>query len=209
MAASVPVPPPHAVKKQALATYLEVYGLKVLVETGTYKGDMVEAMKGLFERIYSIELGDELYRNAKDRFKGLEHIEIIHGDSGIELLSLMQKINRPSLFWLDGHYSGDFTAKGSEDTPIYKELGHILDSPDLGHVIIIDDARLFGYDPAYPTIKELKAFIRSKRHKLNITIQDDSIRITPKQSSPYKNKSPFKHLLFKACEYWKYLRTKN
>jgi hypothetical protein len=50
------VPPPHIVKQQTLRSYSKKFGLNILVETGTLHGDMVEAMKKDFERIYSIEL---------------------------------------------------------------------------------------------------------------------------------------------------------
>jgi hypothetical protein len=175
-----PNPPPHAIKQQALRHYAAKYGLKVLVETGTYKGKMVEAMKNDFEQIYSIELGKELYLKAKERFKTDRHVELIHGDSGKELGKLVPRIDRPALFWLDGHYSGGETAKGDRDTPIFDELAHILGPHGLGHMIVIDDARLFGAKPAYPSMDELRAFVNSKRQGVEIVVQDDSIRITPR-----------------------------
>ncbi len=114
-------------------------------------------------------------------FKAEKHIKLICGDSGVEIMNLMSKIDEPALFWLDAHYSGGVTAKGEIDTPIYKELHHILNAPDRGHVIIIDDARNFGSDRNYPNMEELKDFVNSKRANLEIAIEDDSIRITPKQ----------------------------
>ena len=178
-----PIPPPHIVKQQTLKTFSKRYGLKIMVETGTYYGDMVEAMKDVFNQLYSIELSTELYKKAKKRFKGEKHIELICGDSGLELMNLMSKIDQPTLFWLDGHYSAGVTAKGEKDTPIYEELNHILNSTDKGHVIIIDDARCFGADPNYPSIKELCDFIKSKRANLDIVIQDDCIRVIPNQDT--------------------------
>ena len=178
-----PIPPPHIVKQQTLKTISKRYGLKILVETGTYYGDMVEAMKDVFNQLYSIELSTELYKKAKKRFKGEKHIELICGDSGLELMNLMSKIDQPTLFWLDGHYSAGVTAKGEKDTPIYEELNHILNSTDKGHVIIIDDARCFEADPNYPSIKELCDFIKSKRANLDIVIQDDCIRVIPNQDT--------------------------
>lgn len=157
------------------------FGLKIPVETGTYYGDMVEAVRKNFDRIYSIELSDELYEKAKKRFKREKHIELIHGNSSIELRNVINKINQPALFWLDAHYSGGVTARGDKDTPVYKELDCILNATDKGHVIIIDYARCFGADPAYPRIEELSDFIRSKRPDAKIVVQYDSIRITPKQ----------------------------
>jgi hypothetical protein len=177
-----PVPPPHIIKQRALRTYSIRYGLKILVETGTFYGDMVEAMKSFFDRVYSIELCEELYENAKKRFREARHVALIHGDSGIELMNLMDKIDQPALFWLDGHYSDGVTARGEKNTPIYEELRHILNAPDRGHVIIIDDARCFGSDPDYPNREDLASFIKSKRQNLEIVVQDDSIRITPRQS---------------------------
>lgn len=182
-----PIPPPHKVKQQTLQTHAQRFGLNILVETGTYYGDMVESMKDCFDRIYSIELSDRLYIDAKARFKSATHIELIHGDSGIELAKLMKKIDQPALFWLDGHYSAGETARGDKDTPIYEELGHILAAPDHGHVIIIDDARCFGTDPAYPSVQALEEFLRSKRPDIDIRVQDDSIRILPTRSSSANN----------------------
>jgi hypothetical protein len=176
-----PIPLPHMAKQRILREYAQRYGLRVLVETGTYFGDMVEAMKANFDRIYSVELSRDLHEKAMIRFKGIHNIELIHGDSSIELERIMAKINQPTLFWLDGHWSGGVTARGAKDTPVHDELRHILNAADRGHVIIIDDARCFGTDPGYRSIEELSEFIKSKRSNLDITVQDDSIRITPKQ----------------------------
>jgi hypothetical protein len=176
-----PMPPPNIIKQQTLESYGEKFGLRILVETGTYLGTMVEAMKKNFDHIYSIELSDELYEKAKNRFEAEKHIEIIHGDSGVEIKNVVARINQPALFWLDGHYSAGKTARGDKDTPIREELEHILGMPETGNVIIIDDARCFGNDPDYPSIEELSDFIRSKKPNVDIIVQDDSIRITPKQ----------------------------
>jgi hypothetical protein len=176
-----PAPPPHAVKQQTLRTFAERFGIKVLVETGTYLGDMVEAMRDQFDQIYTIELSEELYKKAQKRFANASNVNLICGDSAVELANIVHQLNQPALFWLDGHYSCGITAQADKDTPIYEELSYILDAPDLGHVIIIDDARAFGVDADYPTIAALSEFVRSKRPNLDISVQDDSIRITPKK----------------------------
>lgn len=174
-----PVPLPHIIKQKILRKYAQQYNLKIFVETGTYYGEMVDAMKGIFDRVYSIELSQEFFEKAEEKFKSWKNVELLMGDSGKVLENVMKRVDQPSLFWLDGHYSSGVTARGEEDTPIYKELQHILNSEDLRHVIIIDDARLFGNDPAYPSIKELKEFIYSKRENVQVTVKDDSIRIVP------------------------------
>jgi hypothetical protein len=172
-------PPPPVIKRRMIRAYAEKYGLRVFVETGTYRGDTVDAMKDLFDRIYSIEIGRELFEKARERFRSAKHIEIIHGDSGEELGRVMKKLDRPALFYLDGHYSAQDTARGKKDTPIYEELGHILSSSETRHVILIDDARCFGTDPAYPSLAELTEFIRARRGNVQISVEDDCVRIAP------------------------------
>jgi hypothetical protein len=167
------------VKQGVLRGYAERYQLTIFVETGTYRGDMVEAMKPLFHKIYSIELSDKLFAEAQRRFKRDTHVELIHGDSGKELGRVMQRIHQPALFWLDGHYSAGDTARGEKDTPLVEELDQIVRAPDLGHVIVIDDARCLGSDPAYPTIQAVTDYVLSQRPQARITVENDSIRITP------------------------------
>ena len=175
-----PAPPPHAIKLRALDEYAKTFGLRVLVETGTFYGDTVAAMTPNFDRIYSIELSSKLHERAKARFRGVRNVELILGDSGVELANVVKRLNQPALFWLDGHYSAGDTARGNTDTPIYEELAHILDAPERGHVCIVDDARCFGSDPGYPSIENLTHYIKLKRPDVSILVQHDSIRIAPR-----------------------------
>jgi hypothetical protein len=172
-------PADHSVKQAAIRQLAEQYGTRIFVETGTFRGDMVEAMKQRFDRLYSIELNEEFCHAAKSRFATTPHVEILFGDSGEKLKEIMPRLTGPSLFWLDGHFSGGDTAKGLEETPVMAELNHILDAPDLGHVIIVDDARLFGVDPAYPTISAMTEAVLRRRPNLEVSVADDAIRFVP------------------------------
>jgi hypothetical protein len=174
-----PVPPPHIVKQRVLKTHALAHNLKIFVETGTYLGDMVEAMKTHFARIYSIELDPVLFKRARERFRNDNYVTVLRGDSGICLKEIVQQLDKPSLFWLDGHYSGGITARGETDTPILSELACILGAEDFGHVVIIDDARCFGADPAYPHYQDLQRFIKLHRPHAQVSLEDDMIRILP------------------------------
>jgi hypothetical protein len=176
--AGKPAPPPHLIKQQVLRRYAKKHGLRVLVETGTYLGDMIEAMRPHFELIYSIELSEELFKKALQRFATAKNVELVHGDSGVQLPDLVKKLKQPALFWLDGHYSSGFTAKAEKETPIYEELNCIFSTPERRHVIIIDDARCFGVTADYPTLAELKRFVETKCPEANVVVEYDSIRIT-------------------------------
>lgn len=172
------IPPPHALKQDVIQFFQKAYGVKILIETGTFRGEMVYAQKKNFEKIISIELSPELFQIAKKRFKNYKHIEIICGDSGILLKRLISKINKAAIFWLDGHYSGFETAKGSLETPVKLELETILNS-EINHIILIDDARMFTGDNDYPAIQAIKDFVFSRKNNYMFNVEDDIIRISP------------------------------
>ena len=176
-----PMPPPHQVKQLAIENFASKYGCKILVETGTYLGDMMQAQKGNFEKLYSIELSRELWERAVNRFRKDPNVEIVNGDSGKVLFSLVPTFQQPVLFWLDGHYSGGITAKGETDCPVYLELDAIFTHGAPRHVILIDDARLFNGTNDYPTMIQLEEWLNRKNSNYQLEVKDDLIRIFPRQ----------------------------
>lgn len=171
-----PVPPPHFVKRMTIKEYQEKYKCQILVETGTFMGDMVEAQKRRFKKVFSIELGVDLYKKAVERFKNDENVIIVQGDSGKVLPEVLQNINEPAILWLDGHYSAGITAKGDKDCPIFEEIDAIFGSEKLNHILLIDDARCFNGEGDYPTIERLTEYIRSKNDNYQIEVKHDIIR---------------------------------
>jgi hypothetical protein len=174
-----PCPPPHIIKQLAIIKFQKSSNYSSFVETGTFLGDMIEAQMNNFSQLYSIELSVPLYLNAKKRFQNSPKVEILNGDSGSVLVSLAKELSTPTIFWLDGHYSGGFTAKGEKDCPIIEELDAIFNGSHLKHIILIDDARLFVGRNAYPTIEELKLYISSKALHYQLNIENDIIALTP------------------------------
>lgn len=173
-----PVPPPHLVKQKMVLANARRHNTRVMVETGTLFGDMVEAMKNHFREIYSIEISHELAQKAKQRFEGNSNIHIIEGDSAVALNTVLPEIHEPALFWLDGHYSGGNTGKGEKETPIMEELTSIY-STDYPHIVLIDDARCFGVEKDYPDMGELETFIRNMRPGASLQTKNDCIQINP------------------------------
>ncbi|HMI05708.1 MAG TPA: hypothetical protein VK541_24685 [Pedobacter sp.] len=170
------LPSLHIIKQNNIHAYRDQLKFTVLVETGTYLGDMVEAQKAYFEQVYSVELDETLHKRAVERFKADPGVKILQGDSGVVLKSLLEKLHVPALFWLDGHYSSGITAKSDKNTPILNELEAILGSA-LYHGILIDDARLFVGKDDYPTVDELCDFVKAKDPARTVTVADDIIRI--------------------------------
>ena len=172
-----PLPPPHIIKEELIRDYAKTFNTQILIETGTYLGDMVHAMKKYFSKIISFELDQKLAAQAQERFADNDHIQIIQGDSGKLLGDYLATINEPCLFWLDGHYSGGITAKGSLETPIKNELNAILSHRVPGHVILIDDARCFTGENDYPMLDELKTFVAERKPNHKFSVETDVIRI--------------------------------
>ncbi len=164
-------PPPPTFKHNLLWPVAQEHGLRVLVETGTYRGDTVAALLDRFDQIISVELSEELARKAQQRFEREGKVTILQGNSPDVLRPLLHDLG-PTLFWLDAHYSSGTTARGVTDTPVVAELDLVL--PHAG-VVLIDDARLFGSDPSYPTLDRVAEIAASAGRRT--TVRDDVIRI--------------------------------
>ncbi|MCB0575804.1 MAG: hypothetical protein KDC61_14690, partial [Saprospiraceae bacterium] len=174
---------PHIVKQRIITKVAQEYRCKVLVESGTYLGDMIEAQKNCFDMIYSIELSQELWGKACHRFSNRKNITIIQGDSGKEINKILPSIGDKALFWLDGHYSGGNTAKSDKECPILEELDAIFRNNSANHVILIDDARLFNGTHDYPEISIFLSDIALRMNNYTIHIDSDIIFLLPEQSS--------------------------
>ena len=170
-------PTPHAIKQSVVLEYARRHRLSTLIETGTYLGDMVWAMRHKFDEIHSIELDPALAGRARKRFARYKHITIHEGDSAVMLPQVARTIGGPALFWLDGHYSGGITAKSTLETPIAKELRFLLKERPQEDAILIDDARMFVGDGDYPTVDEIGQWTASAKPRFRVQVANDVIRI--------------------------------
>jgi hypothetical protein len=171
-----PIPPPNQFKHCIVEYYQNTSNYGVLIETGTFLGDMIEAQRYNFREIYSIELSDKLWNNAKKRFAKYSHIKIFKGDSGAILKDVLLNINEPSVFWLDAHYDSGETAKGDTECPIFQELDAVFAGNKFNNIILIDDARSFTGSGDYPTIDELVRYVQNKDSRYKVIVEDDIIR---------------------------------
>ncbi len=174
-----PVPPPHAIKQKTILSFNQNKQYKYFVETGTYLGDMIEALRYDFDELYTCELVPFIYEKAQERFKGSKNIHLVLGDSTHALPIIMEQLNGSAIFWLDGHYSGGDTGWSDVNggCPIYDEIKTIFKSP-FKHTIVIDDARCFNGDAVgYPKLEEFIQTVKSNYLVEFIEVKDDLIRI--------------------------------
>ncbi len=181
--AGKPLPPPHTVKQEAIQHYQKRSGYNVLVETGTYKGDMVFAQKEYFKKLYSIELSQALFEMAQKRFRGQPGITLLQGNSGDVIANVLKELKEPAIFWLDGHYSGGITATIEKYSPIVEELETLIVNNQLQHIILIDDARIFVGEHGYPAIEEMKDITAKKLPGYHFSVDEDIIRLVPEKFS--------------------------
>ena len=173
-------PPAPRTVKEAIIRGFAGPPRRVFVETGTFYGDMIAAVRGDFERLFSIELSPRLARRATRRFAGDPRVAILEGDSGDRLGPLLRGLGAPAVIWLDGHYSGVLTARGESDTPLARELAAALECGTTQDVVLVDDARLIGCDPAYPSLGEIESLVGARRPGWTVQVLDDVLRVQPR-----------------------------
>jgi hypothetical protein len=171
-----PIPPPPTIKHTIVKDYQRRFGPRVFIETGTFAGEMIEAVRGRFERVVSIELDPGWHGRAVERFRGDPRVTLLLGDSGVRLREVLDGLREPALFWLDAHYSGSVTARGALDSPIVQELAAIAAHAVKGHVVLIDDMRDFLGRDGYPTVDALVAWIRGEDPGAAVEVRDDVLR---------------------------------
>jgi hypothetical protein len=124
--------------------------LEVFVETGTFKGDSVQQVRGLFRELYTVESSAEYYERACERFRSDTAIHVFQDTSSHFLRTLMPGVaGRSVLYWLDAHWCGEELAPDGSQCPLLDELAAI-GSLNERSVLMIDDARLFLCPPPAP-----------------------------------------------------------
>ena len=170
------IPLPFLLKRHILLSYIKNNNLDYFIETGTCYGDMLAGIKNHVEKAVSVEIDENLHHAAQNRFINDEHVKIILGDSADILPAIVKEIDKPTLFYLDAHYSGSVTGRGKTDTPLLSELKLLSKMNMKNHVILIDDARHLGKN-GYPTFFEIKELFDLK--EVSIRNKKDIIRIEP------------------------------
>jgi hypothetical protein len=158
--------------------------LQRAIETGTYLGGSARLLADVFESVTTIELSRELHEGARERLADVPAVRCLQGDSR-ELLHELVDPAIPTLYWLDGHWSGGPTAGAGNECPVLSEVEQIGN----GHqddCLLIDDARLFvaspppPHDPAHwPSLVELFDAIRASRPDVHVTVVADTIIAVP------------------------------
>lgn len=174
----------HTKKEFIVKKYADKFKCNILIETGTHKGHMIEAMKTQFSEIHSIELNPEFAQTSIDLYKNNPNIKIYLGNSALLVKTILNQIDEKCIFWLDAHYLQN-ACRGQQDnekSPLLQELTTIFTHSIKDHVVLIDDARFFGNNSIkhdyHPSIRDIYGVLETYAHMdYKILIYHDVIRI--------------------------------
>jgi hypothetical protein len=154
------------------------------IETGTLHGGGARLMAGIFEQAVSIELSVELHAAATEALRDVANVRLVQGDSRTVLATLRDP-SIPTLYFLDGHWSGGNTSGHGAECPVLEELAALTG----GHpedCVVIDDARLFAaappapHDPQdWPTLMEVFDAVRRAHPGHHVTLLHDQVLAVP------------------------------
>lgn len=166
----------------------DVLPLSVFFETGTFKGDTIEAMLPYFDRLITVELSEPLWKEVTNRFADEKKVEPYLGNSPNIIAKFRPALRDESvLYWLDAHWCvADDTSGEKSQCPLLEEIhaiGHLNDKS----IILIDDARLFLASPPephevshWPSIDSIVEALRQISSQHELSVVNDVIIFCPK-----------------------------
>ena len=147
------------------------------IETGTFKGETTAFLAKSANKVFTIEPDESLHKKAKKKLAKIKNIQVVFGESEKELKKITATLDEDCNFWLDGHYSGEGTYKGTKVFPINEELIAIESLIKKGRkiAIFIDDVTFIN-PITTPNIEELylnNIVNWSQKNKFSWTIEND------------------------------------
>jgi hypothetical protein len=126
------------------------FGLKIAVETGTFRGDGTVFLSQFVSKVYTVELIESCYNSLN--FSNYSNIISKLGKSTDFLTEILsQEIDTPCLFWLDAHLPSHHHNELNTDEvefPLESELKVIkLKKNVTKDYFIIDDLRIYEDGP--------------------------------------------------------------
>lgn len=141
---------------------LEQFPNKAFIETGTHRGDGVQAAldANCFQCIYSVELLPYNQGWCAHRFWNLrDRVWLFSGDSRKFLDQILPNITSPCTFWLDAHCC-EGEVEDYKQVPLIGELKRIYQHGIKEHTILIDDVRLMGTPHLNVSLERVKRALR-------------------------------------------------
>lgn len=172
-----PPRPPHLAKQRLVKRYARQHELRILVEAGTYFGEMIDATRHDFEQIFSIEYEPKLAAQARRRFASLPHVHVLQGSSELLIPEVLAQVSQPALFWLDAGYCA-WNGSFQDSSRLLSELSAILSHRVRAHLVLIDDVVPFSGLDGTPDVQGLERHITSQFPERKVSIDTGIMVIT-------------------------------
>jgi hypothetical protein len=125
------------------------------VDAGTNLGAAVQlALSYGFSKVFSVDIDEDYYKRALERFKGNEKVRLFLGDANTVFPVIIQEMNdTPAFYWLDAH--------SVEQATLNRNLADIVKRNNSRDIIAIDDIRIirtkqyWGKDITIKDIEEI------------------------------------------------------
>lgn len=127
--------------KESLAGLVEKYGVKTIIETGTYMADSTFEFEKMVDTVYTIEVNETYFYSAKRRAEANKSsVNFLLGSSpeAIKGICSSNLLKKPILFFLDAHWYGY--------NPLLDELKTIAECGLKDSIIVIHDFKVPGKD---------------------------------------------------------------
>lgn len=144
----------RGIPEQLALDYKVWYKLQTFVETGTFQGRTTKWAGLNFFRVHTVDVHIDYLKQAQAACQLLP-VAFYHGRSEVMLQTIISRLDRPTLFWLDAHWSADLAYQQLDIVcPVLEEIEVINQRCNKQrHVVMIDDARLFGVERGWPSQK--------------------------------------------------------
>lgn len=137
-------------------------GFTNFVETGTLMGHTTLHASYWFDKVWTIELSEELHAQAQVALRDRRNVTCLQGNSGDLLPGLAASLSGPSFFFLDAHWSGD----ASTDWEASRFAGYPVSTARLADTSLPEDVR------QVPLTTELAAIADLHKAKAIVLIDD-------------------------------------
>jgi hypothetical protein len=169
---------PHSYTKfRAIKAAKKRINASNFIETGTYLGVTTKRCAPHFDKVYTIELDKTLADQATTFLSNNKNVQVLQGDVLTQLPEILNRDIENVLIFLDAHFSGGVTACGDLPEPAIEELTILSKFSDKISGIIIDDFRLFGTEPGFPSKSSVFQAIEKLFPKFSLSVTLDQILI--------------------------------
>ena len=160
--------------------------IELFVETGTATGQTSLWAADHFDKVITVELMDDLYISAIHNLWDRWNVRVLSGNSSEWTIRVFDDIQEEAIWFLDAHnVNRSDGLVPPEETPVMKEIEKITYSRS--EVIIIDDLRLFGSEPGYPSVGDIRDLMEARQYEFSIYPDEDLMiafgTVKPKEAS--------------------------